>query len=94
MRILVPTTALLVLAAALLPLAAAHRTHGECESTEGPIHGTPHVDFYNDLAHNCLGITVAGGGQCSLENDFETKYTHLLVSYGQACQTGLIVDLP
>lgn len=80
----------LALTSTAAPLAAAHRTHDECVSQSVDIVTTTlfHVDVYSG---NCYGVTVATGGQCSLENDYEGKYTHVLLGYGQACQSGVIV---
>lgn len=90
MRNFAPTLALL-LVTALLPLAAAHRTHDVCSSnsaTEGQVH----VDFYRG---ECVGATVSTGVLCSTNFDFGgEKYVHVLVLYGAGCQTGVILNPP
>lgn len=94
MRNFAPLMALFLLATSA-PLAAAHRTHDECasETYDGIQTTLFHIDSYG-YGEGCYGVTIATGGQCSLEHDYDGKYTHVLLGYGQACQTGLILDLP
>ncbi|HWH08072.1 MAG TPA: hypothetical protein VNX21_02665 [Candidatus Thermoplasmatota archaeon] len=85
-------TVLLLAALVLaLPSVSAHGTHGLCSSTTAVPGGLVHVDRYGG---RCTGVVVLTAVLwCEGGSDLHVGGLHVLVFYGSACETGVIVDV-